>query len=108
MSFLVSMGNSEPATTEAVFGITNEYKSFNLNLDQATPEQQQICATFFGFIGGHASINIINSAHSFIDCTYIVVSGVDEQFVEIDYAKLSNTNKGKINGFANLLKSIAQ
>jgi hypothetical protein len=39
---------------------------------------------------------------------YVVVSGADEEIVEIDYNKLSNTNKGKINAFANLLDSLAQ
>ena len=108
MSFIVTMGNSAPATTEAVFGNTDDFKQFYLNLDQATPDQQKICADFFALVGGHSGINIINSQHNFEDCSYVVVSGVDTEVVDVDYSSLSTTNKGKINAFANLLKSIAQ
>lgn len=102
------MGNSAPATTEAVFGSTDDYKSFSLNLDKATPEQQETCANFFALVGGHATVDILNSAHNFQDCNYVVVSGVATDMVEVDYSALSNINKGKINAFANLLKSLAQ
>ena len=108
MSFTIMMGNSAPATTEAVFGSTTDYKSFNINLDQATPEQQKICADLLALVGGHATVNILNSNHDFNDCTYIVVSGVEIDIVDVDYSALSNINKGKINAFANLLVSIAQ
>ena len=108
MSFIVMMGNSAPETTEAVFGHTVDFKMFNLNLDQATPEEQEVCANFFALVGGHATVTILNSAHDFEDVNYIVVSGVETDVVEVDYSTLSNTNKGKINAFANLLKSIAQ
>ena len=108
MSFIVQMGNSGSAGTEAVFGSTADYKSFSLNLDQASAEEQEICANFFALVGGHATVNIINSAHDFEDCNYVVVSGVETDVVDVDYTALSNINKGKINAFANLLKSIAQ
>jgi len=108
MSFYVTMGNSGSAGTEAVFGSTEDYKSFNLDLDQATPEEQEICANFFALVGGHATVIILNSAHDFKDCNYVVVSGVETDVVDVDYTALSNINKGKINAFANLLKSIAQ
>lgn len=108
MSFIVDMGNSGDVMTEAVFGSTTDYKSFNLDLDQATPAQQEICANFFALVGGHATVNILNSAHDFEDCAYVVVSGVETDVVDIDYTALSNINKGKINSFANLLVSIAQ
>lgn len=108
MSFTIMMGNSAPATTEAVFGSTTDYKSFNLDIDQATPEQQKICTDFFALVGGHATVNILNSNHDFNDCSYIVVSGVETDIVDVDYNSLSNINKGKINAFANLLKSLAQ
>ena len=108
MSFTIMMGNSAPATTEAVFGSTTDYKSFNLDIDQATPEQQKICTDFFGLVGGHATVNILNSNHDFNDCSYIVVLGVETDIVDVDYTSLSNINKGKINAFANLLVSIAQ
>jgi hypothetical protein len=104
---MVTMGNSSPATTEAVFG-TTDFKSFYLDLDQATADQQKICADFFALVGGHASINIINSDHNFDDCNYVVVSGVETDIVEVDYDSLTTTKKGKINNFANLLKSLAQ
>jgi hypothetical protein len=107
MSFIVTMGNSSPATTEAVFG-TTDFKSFYLDLDQATADQQKICADFLALVGGHASVNIINSDHNFDDCSYVVVSGVDTDIVEVDYDSLTTTKKGKINNFANLLKSLAQ
>ena len=102
------MSNSAPATTEAVFGATEDYKSFNLNLDQATAEQQKICADFFALVGGHATVNILNSAHDFQDCNYVVVSGVETDIVDVDYSTLTTAKKGKINAFANLLVSIAQ
>lgn len=108
MSFIVDMGNSGDVMTEAVFGSTTDYKSFNLNIDQATPEQQQICANFFALVGGHATVNILNSTHDFEDCTYVVVSGVETDVVDVDYTSLSNIDKGKINAFASLLKEIAQ
>lgn len=101
------MGNSTPATTEAVFGSV-DFKSFYLDLDQATVDQQKICADFLALVGGHASVNIINSDHDFDDCNYVVVNGIETDAVELDYSSLSNTNKGKINNFANLLKSLAQ
>lgn len=102
------MGNSGDVMTEAVFGSTTDYKSFNLNIDQATPEQQQICANFFALVGGHATVNILNSTHDFEDCTYVVVSGVETDVLDVDYTSLSNIDKGKINAFASLLKEIAQ
>lgn len=107
MSFIVQMGNSGSAGTEAVFGSTADYKSFSLNLDQASAEDQKICSDFFALVGGHTTVNILNSTHDFEDCNYVVVSGVEIDIVEIDYSTLSNINKGKINAFANLLKSIA-
>jgi hypothetical protein len=108
MSFIVDMGNSGDVNTEAVFGSTTDYTPFYLDIDQATPAQQEICANFFALVGGHATVNILNSAHDFEDCTYVVVSGVETDVVDVDYTSLSNINKGKINAFANLLKSIAQ
>lgn len=108
MSFTVLMGNSGEPNSELAFGTTIDYKPFNLDIDQATPEQQKICTDFFALVGGHAAVTIINSAHEFIDCNYIVVSGVVDDVVEVNYSALSNINKGKINAFANLLVSIAQ
>lgn len=108
MSFIVTMGNSSPATTEAVFGSTNDSKQFYLDLDQATADQQRICANFFALVGGHACVNIINSDFDFEDCNYVVVSGVETDAVDIDYTTLTATKKGKINAFANLLISIAE
>ena len=108
MSFTVMMSNSAPATTEAVFGMTDDQKHFSLDLDKATADEQKICANFFALVGGHATVNILNSNHNFEDCNYVVVSGVETDVVDVDYSALSNTNKGKINAFANLLVSIAQ
>ena len=108
MSFIVDMGNTGDLNNELVFGSTNDYKGFNLDLDQATPEQQEICANFFALVGGHVTVNILNSAHDFEDCAYVVVSGVETDVVDVDYSSLSNINKGRINAFANLLKSLAQ
>ena len=108
MSFIVDMGNTGDLNNELVFGSTNDYKGFNLDLDQATPAQQEICANFFALVGGHVTVNILNSAHDFEDCAYVVVSGVETDVVDVDYSSLSNVNKGKINAFANLLKEIAQ
>lgn len=108
MSFIVMMGNTGNLGNELVFGTTEDYKSFYLDLDQATPDQQEICANFFALVGGHATVNIINSAHNFQDCNYVVVSGVATDIADVDYSSLSNINKGKINAFANLLVSIAQ
>lgn len=108
MSFIVLMGNSGDLNNELVFGQTEEHKGFSLDIDQATPEQQKICTDFFALVGGHVTVNIINSSHKFVDCNYIVVSGVESDVVDIDYSALSNTNKGKINAFANLLTTLAQ
>lgn len=108
MSFIVDMGNTGDLNNEIVFGSTDDYKSFNLDLDQATPEQQKICTDFFALVGGHITVNILNSAHNFEDCNYVVASGVEIDTVEVDYTSLSNINKGKINAFANLLKSLAE
>lgn len=108
MSFIVNMGNTGDLNNELVFGSTEDYKSFNLNLDQAPEDQQEICANFFALVGGHATVNILNSAHNFTDCNYVVASGVETDVVDVDYSALSNINKGKINSFANLLVSIAQ
>jgi hypothetical protein len=108
MSFTVLMGNSGEPNAELVFGMTTDYKSFNLDIDQATPEQQKICTDFFELVGGHAAVSILNSAHNFEDCNYVVVSGVETDAVDVDYSTLSNINKGKINAFANLLTSLAQ
>lgn len=108
MSFNVNITNSGDTGLETVFGKTQNGKSFSLNLDQATPEQQAICANFLNLVGAHSFVSILNSAHNFMILAYVVVSGADEEIVEIDYNKLSNTNKGKINAFANLLDSLAQ
>ena len=108
MSFIVDMGNSDDVNTEAVFGSTTDYTPFYLDIDQATPAQQEICANFFSLVGGHATVNILNSAHDFEDCTYVVVSGVETDVVDVDYSTLTAAKKGKINAFANLLKSLAQ
>ena len=102
------MGNTGDLNNEIVFGATEDFKGFNLNLDQATAEQHQICANFFALVGGHATINILNSSHNFQDCNYVVASGVDNDVVDLDYSTLSAINKGKVNAFANLLTSLAQ
>lgn len=107
MSFIVTISNSTPATTEAVFGNV-DFKSFYLDLDQATPDQQKICSDFLALVGAHIMVNITNSPHDFDDCNYVVVTGSDGEIVEVDYSTLSTTNKGKINNFVNLLKSLAQ
>ncbi len=102
------MGNTGDLNNELVFGSTEDYKPFSLDLDQAPADQQEICANFFALVGGHATVNILNSAHDFEDCAYVVVSGVETDVVDVDYTSLSNINKGKINSFANLLKSLAE
>lgn len=108
MSFNVNISNSGEGGLETVFGKTGDGKSFSLNLDQATPEQQQICINFLNLVGAHSFVSILNSTHNFMLIGYVIVSGADEETVEVDYATLSTTNKGKINAFANLLDSIAQ
>lgn len=108
MSFIVNMGNTGDLNNEMVFGSTENYKLFNLDLDQAPSAQQEICTNFFALVGGHATVNILNSAHNFEDCNYVVASGVESDVVDVDYSALSNINKGKINAFANLLISLAQ
>ena len=108
MSFIVNMGNTGDLNNEIVFGSTQDYKPFNLDLDQAPADQQEICANFFALVGGHATVNILNSAHNFEDCNYVVASGVETDIVDVDYSALSNINKGKINAFANLLTLLAQ
>lgn len=107
MSFIVTMGNSTPATTKAVFGNV-DLKSFYLDLDQATTNQQNVCSEFFNLVGGHVMVNIINSQYNFDDCNYVLVDGIDGEIVEIDYAVLSTSDKQKINAFADLLKSLAE
>jgi len=107
MSFIVTMSNSEPATTKAVFGNT-EFKTFYLDLDQATASEQKTCADFLALVGGHITVNIINSNHDFDDCNYVLVNGMDGEIVEIDYSSLTTENKEKIDLFANMLKSLAQ
>lgn len=108
MSFIVQMGNSGDIMTEAVFGTTEDFKPFYLDIDQAPAPQQEICANFFALVGGHVTVNILNSAHNFEDCNYVVVSGVETDVVDVDYSALSNINKGKINAFANLINEIAK
>lgn len=108
MSFNINITNSGTANIEAVFGKTADMKSFNLDLDKATPEQQEICSSFLNLVGAHTTVSIINSAHDFTIVGYVIVEGADDESVEVDYSALSNVNKGKINAFANLLNSIAQ
>jgi len=107
MSFLISGGNSTPSTTKSVFGMTGDYKMFNLDLNTATVEQQNICEDFFSLIGYHSSVNITNSGYNFEDCTYVLVDGVDSENSELDYLTLSNEEKEKINKFSNLLIEIS-
>lgn len=109
MSFLISGGNSTPSTTKSVFGMTDDCRMFNLDLNTATVEQQNICEDFFSLIGYHSSINIINSGYNFEDCTYVLVDGVvDSETTELDYLTLSNEEKEKINKFSNLLIEISK
>lgn len=108
MSFLISGGNSTPSTTKSVFGMTDDCKMFNLDLNTATVEQQNICEDFFSLIGYHSSINIINSGYNFEDCNYVIVDGVDNEEIEIDYLSLTNEQKEKINIFASLLIEISK
>lgn len=108
MSFNVNITNSGDAGLETVFGKTQDGKSFSLDLDKATPEQQETCVSFLNLVGAHSFVNILNSAHNFMIVGYVIVSGADEETVDVDYATLSNIDKGKINAFANLLESIAQ
>jgi len=106
MSFIVNMGNTGDLNNEIVFGATEDFKAFNLDLDYATPSQQQICVNFFVLVGGHSTVNILNSDHNFEDCNYVVVSGVETNVVDIDYSVLSITDKNIIDTFAELLQSI--
>lgn len=107
MSFIVTMANSTPATTKAVFGNV-DFKSFYLDLDQATTNDKNVCTEFFNLVGGHVLVNIINSQYNFDDCNYVLVDGIDEEIVEIDYSVLTTSDKQKINAFADLLKSLAE
>ena len=100
------MGNSGEPNAELVFGTTSDYKIFNLDIDRATPDQREICINFFALVGGHAAVTIINSAYEFIDCNYIVVSGVDNDAVEVDYSILSIVDKNIIDTFVELLQSM--
>ncbi len=104
------MGEAIPGTEviESVLGQTEDFKRFFLNLETATPEQQKICANFLALVGGHATVEIINSAHDFNDVTFIAAGTVELDVVEVDYKSLTSANKGKINAFAELLKSIAE
>lgn len=108
MSFLISGGNSTPSTTKSVFGMTDDCRMFNLDLNVATAEQQKIYEDFFFVIGYHSSINIINSGYNFEDCSYVIVDGVDNEEIEIDYLSLTNEQKEKINIFASLLIEISK
>lgn len=101
------MGNSFPATTKAVFGNV-DFKSFYLDLNEATAEQKTICSDFFNIVGGHFLVNIINSNYNFDDCNYVLESGIDEEITELDYSQLITKDKDKIDLFANLLKSLSQ
>jgi hypothetical protein len=107
MGFIVTMGNSFPATTKAVFGNV-DFKSFYLDLNEATTQQKAICSDFLNIVGGHFSINIINSNYNFDDCNYVLENGIDEEITEVDYSQLTTQDQNKINLFANLLKSLAQ
>lgn len=108
MSFIVTIANSGNDSTECVFGMTENNKPFNLNLDQATVEQQRICVNFLELTEGYSLAEIINSPYDFNDCTYVVPSGVTLPILTINYKDLSTIKKGKINAFANLLISIAE
>jgi hypothetical protein len=108
MSFTVLMGNSGEPNAELTFGTTIDYKPFNLDIDQATPTQQEICTNFFTLVGGHAAVTIINSVYEFIDCNYIVASGVDDDVVEVDYSTLSSSDKIIVDEFVNLINSLTQ
>lgn len=110
MAFSINMGEAIPGTEviESVLGQTEDFKRFFLNLETATAEQQKTCSNFLALVGGHATVNITNSAHDFNDVTFIAAGTVELDIVEVDYKSLTSANKGKINAFAELLKSIAE
>lgn len=101
------MGNSAPSTTQAVFGMTSDYKSFNIDLNNVTPEQKKICEDFFYVVGAHSSVNIINSSYNFEDFSYVVLSGVDNELVDLDYQTLSNEDKEKINTLYDFITEVS-
>lgn len=110
MAFSINMGQAVPEQQilEAISVGTEDFKRGFLNLETATPEQQKICANFLALVGGHATVEIINSAHDFTDVIFVAAGTIELDIVEVDYKSLTSANKGKINAFAELLKSIAE
>lgn len=106
MSFEILMGNNEPTTTNSVFGMNENYKPFNLDLNVCSQSEKDICDNFFSTVGLHASINIINSPYNFIDINYVSSINLDNDFVDVDYDSLSNDDKITIDEFANLINNI--
>lgn len=107
MSFNINMSNSGEEGIQTIFGKNDDGKSFSLKIDSATQEEKDICDNFISVVGMHSFVSISNSSHNFTLLGYVLVDGVDDDIVNIDYKTLSSSKKAKINAFANLLNSIA-
>jgi hypothetical protein len=109
MTFSVSMGQAIPGTDiiETVSVGTIDFRRGFLRLETASLEYKTIYSDFLQIIGGHATVNIINSIHDFTDVLIVAELPIELDIVEIDYDTLSVDNKEKIDKFAELLNSIA-
>lgn len=106
MSFIVTMGNAVDLNKEIIFGATENYNPFNLDINQLTETEKTICHNFLNIIGKHASVFIINSPYNFIDFNFITSYGVDGDIATTDYSLLSSDNKNVIDDLINLINSI--
>jgi hypothetical protein len=103
MSYFIQMSTSEIPNNELVFGMTSDFKNFNIVLKDATQQNQQICNDIFNLVGGHMTVVITNSPYNFEDVNYILNGSVGTDVVEVDYSSLSVSDKEKVDNFSNLL-----
>ncbi len=107
MTFSVSMGQAVPGTDiiEAISFGTADFRRGFLNLDTSNAECKLIYSDFLQIIGGHATVNIINSLHNFTDVLISANRVIELDIMDIDYNLLSLEDKEKIDKFAELLNS---
>lgn len=103
MSFSVNVSNSENVDKNVVFGTTNDWKSFNLDLNQLSEENKQLYQDFLSIIGLFVTVIIENGPSVIEDCTFITPQEVDIDINQIDFESLDISQKDKIVNFCNLL-----
>lgn len=106
MTLHCSVSSAAPATTNIVMGFYGQ-NNFYLDLATATPENVAVVNDFIDVIGKHAAVEIVDyTGETEAEINVIIPDAADSEQLSLTYPALSNTAKGKVTAFLNLIESL--